>query len=66
MKRRPIPGTLGSQSLNTPIMSFSRSALPPFYFVIFGIYEPLLTGMGFIGALMDPIKARNSSPFSNP
>ena len=40
-------------------MSHPRSALPPPYFAIFGIYEPLLTAMGFIGALMDPIKARN-------
>jgi hypothetical protein len=42
-------------------MSLPRSALPPPYYAIFGIYEPLLTAMGFIGALMDPIKARNSS-----
>jgi hypothetical protein len=46
-------------------MSLPRSALPPPYFAIFGIYEPLLTAMGFIGALMDPIKARNSQlPFN--
>ncbi|KAI0284335.1 hypothetical protein BGY98DRAFT_1105628 [Russula aff. rugulosa BPL654] len=40
-------------------MSLSRSALPSPYFAIFGIYEPLLTAMGFIGALMDPIKTHN-------
>lgn len=42
-------------------MALTRSALPPSYFAIFGIYEPLLTAMGFIGALMDPVKARNST-----
>lgn len=40
-------------------MSHSRSALPPHYYAIFGIYEPTLTALGFIGALLDPIKARN-------
>jgi hypothetical protein len=39
-------------------MSLPRSALPPLYYAIFGIYEPTLTAMGFIGALMDPIKVR--------
>jgi hypothetical protein len=38
-------------------MSLSRSALPPIYYAIFGIYEPILTAMGFIGALLNPIKA---------
>ncbi len=46
-------------------MSLPRSALPPLYYVIFGIYEPTLTTMGFIGVIMDPIKARNSAPFNH-
>jgi hypothetical protein len=45
----------------THIMSHPRSALPPLYYAIFGIYEPILTTMGFIGALLDPIKARIGS-----
>ena len=36
----------------------SRSALPPVYYVIFGVYEPAVTLMGFIGALLDPTRAR--------
>lgn len=32
------------------------SAIPPVYFAIFGIYEPMLTVVGFIGALLDPKK----------
>ena len=30
------------------------TALPTFYYVVFGLYEPLLTSLGFIGALFDP------------
>ncbi|KAI5124937.1 hypothetical protein M0805_007364 [Coniferiporia weirii] len=30
------------------------SAIPTFYYVLFGIYEPLLTITGFVGALVDP------------
>ena len=40
------------------IMPPSRSALPPVYYAIFGVYEPTVTLMGFIGALLDPTKAR--------
>ena len=32
------------------------SAIPTFYYVLFGIYEPLLTLTGFLGALADPKK----------
>jgi hypothetical protein len=39
-------------------MSHSRSALPPVYYAIFGVFEPTVTLIGFIGALMDPTKAR--------
>ncbi|THH11477.1 hypothetical protein EW145_g620 [Phellinidium pouzarii] len=31
-----------------------KSAIPMFYYALFGIYEPLLTVTGFIGALIDP------------
>ncbi|KAI0921845.1 hypothetical protein AcW1_004293 [Taiwanofungus camphoratus] len=30
------------------------SALPPFYWFVFGLYEPFLTFCGFLGALRDP------------
>ena len=30
------------------------TALPTFYYIVFGLYEPLLTSLGFIGALFDP------------
>lgn len=32
------------------------SAIPTFYYVLFGIYEPLLTVTGFLGAVVDPKK----------
>jgi hypothetical protein len=37
-------------------MSLTRSALPPIYYALFCIYEPMLTMMGFIGTLLDPTK----------
>lgn len=30
------------------------TALPIFYYVVFGLYEPLLTSLGFMGALLYP------------
>lgn len=30
------------------------TALPTFYYIVFGLYEPLLTSLGFMGALFDP------------
>ena len=30
------------------------TALPIFYYVVFGLYEPLLTSLGFVGALLYP------------
>ncbi|OCH92941.1 hypothetical protein OBBRIDRAFT_790800 [Obba rivulosa] len=33
------------------------SALPTFYWLVFGVYEPFLTLCGFLGALADPKKA---------
>ncbi|KAI0750736.1 hypothetical protein C8Q80DRAFT_1153693 [Daedaleopsis nitida] len=35
------------------------TALPWFYWLIFGLYEPLLAISGFIGALFDPKKVRH-------
>lgn len=32
------------------------SAIPTFYYVLFGIYEPILTVTGFLGAIADPKK----------
>ncbi|KAI9466899.1 hypothetical protein BJY52DRAFT_27982 [Lactarius psammicola] len=40
-------------------MSPTCSALPPVYYAIFCIYEPMLTTMGFIGTLLDPTKTHN-------
>ncbi|KAI0307277.1 hypothetical protein B0F90DRAFT_1807918 [Multifurca ochricompacta] len=40
-------------------MSRSRSALPPLYYTIFCIYEPILTTTGFIGTLLNPTKAQH-------
>ena len=34
----------------------TRSAIPPIYYAIFCIYEPMLTTMGFVGTLLDPTK----------
>src|SRR5579863_7946182 len=43
-------------------MPLSRSsALPPVYYSIFGVYEPAVTLLGFIGALIDPTKVRTLS-----
>ena len=37
------------------------TALPGFYWAIFGLYEPLLAISGFLGALADPKKVRDAS-----
>ena len=34
----------------------AKSAIPRFYFLMFAVYEPLLTLVGFLGALVDPKK----------
>ncbi|KAH8113239.1 hypothetical protein DFH11DRAFT_1705250, partial [Phellopilus nigrolimitatus] len=40
------------------------SAIPTFYYVLFGIYEPLLTLTGFIGAIASPQKTHdNQAPW---
>ncbi|KAI0068820.1 hypothetical protein BV25DRAFT_1910562 [Artomyces pyxidatus] len=40
-------------------MSTSRSAIPPLYYAIFGLYEPMLTTLGFFGTLADPVATHN-------
>ncbi|KAF5344103.1 hypothetical protein D9758_008890 [Tetrapyrgos nigripes] len=35
-------------------MSPPTSAIPDRYYAIFGVYEPLLTALGFLGAIADP------------
>ncbi|KAA1466324.1 hypothetical protein DENSPDRAFT_767827 [Dentipellis sp. KUC8613] len=40
-------------------MSYTRSAIPRFYYAIFGVYEPLLTTAGLLGTLVDPQKTHN-------
>lgn len=35
-----------------------HTALPWFYWLIFGLYEPLLAISGFLGAVFDPKKVR--------
>lgn len=37
-------------------MSDRRSAIPTFYYAVFGVYEPILTWMGLLGTLFDPEK----------
>lgn len=32
------------------------SAIPKFYYLLFGVYEPLVTVTGFLGAIADPKK----------
>lgn len=34
----------------------AETAIPRFYFLMFAVYEPLLTLVGFAGALVDPKK----------
>ncbi|KAI0268383.1 hypothetical protein BC834DRAFT_952736 [Gloeopeniophorella convolvens] len=41
-------------------MPSQRSAIPPVYYAIFCIYEPMLTTMGLVGAFIDPKKTHNS------
>ncbi|KAJ7781177.1 hypothetical protein B0H16DRAFT_1497357 [Mycena metata] len=42
------------------------SPLPPHYYWIFGIYEPCLTTLGFLGALLDPKGTYdNQAPWPN-
>ena len=36
------------------------TALPWYYWVIFGLYEPLLAMCGFLGAMVDPKKVRTA------
>jgi len=36
-----------------------KSAIPTFYYAVFGIYEPILTVVGFVGALSDPKKTHD-------
>lgn len=43
----------------------AKSAIPDFYYFCFGAYEPFLTIVGFLGALVDPLSAHNSqAPWS--
>ncbi|KAI0053008.1 hypothetical protein FA95DRAFT_1552895 [Auriscalpium vulgare] len=41
-------------------MSYPRSAIPTFYYVAFGLYEPALTTLGFLGTMADPVRTHNS------
>ncbi|TDL29552.1 hypothetical protein BD410DRAFT_779992 [Rickenella mellea] len=36
------------------------SAIPPFYYLTFGVYEPIVTVVGFFGAMSDPKKTHDS------
>lgn len=36
------------------------SPLPDFYYFVFAIYEPVLTTIGFLGAVGDPTRAHNA------
>ncbi|KAI0320674.1 hypothetical protein OF83DRAFT_1103633 [Amylostereum chailletii] len=37
-----------------------RSAIPMFYYAMFGIYEPLMVVGGLVGAIMDPVRTHNA------
>jgi len=42
------------------------SAIPDVYYAIFGVYEPFLTTLGFVGALYDPKTTHDSqAPWPN-
>ncbi|KAF8812499.1 hypothetical protein BYT27DRAFT_7133211 [Phlegmacium glaucopus] len=42
-----------------------KSAIPDFYYFCFGAYEPFLTTVGFLGALVDPTGTHNAqAPWS--
>ncbi|KAL5488086.1 hypothetical protein ACEPAI_6194 [Sanghuangporus weigelae] len=44
-----------------------RSAIPTFYYVLFGVYEPLLTVTGLLGTIADPKKTHDGqAPWSHP
>ncbi|CAK5262695.1 unnamed protein product, partial [Mycena citricolor] len=54
----PLPVQRGGQQ--PKMRSSSISAIPTHYYVLFAIYEPCLTTIGFLGALIDP-KATHDS-----
>jgi len=41
-----------------------RSAIPNIYFALFGIYEPILTTLGLLGALASPTRVRSPRRFA--
>lgn len=46
----------GHEFTNLVSTMVAKSAIPHFYFLMFAVYEPLLTLVGFLGALIDPKK----------
>lgn len=42
------------------------SALPPFYFAVFAVYEPFLCIVGFLGAILDPKAVSTTLPTRAP
>lgn len=39
----------------------AQSAMPLHYYIIFAVYEPIITTVGFLGVLADPKKVRTCS-----
>nr|GAT59479.1 predicted protein [Mycena chlorophos] len=72
MQRRtrfPSPTRSNSPAKSGSILAshtMQRSAIPFHYYAIFAIYEPFLTTIGFIGALIDPKGAHDQqAPWPN-
>jgi hypothetical protein len=41
------------------------SAIPTFYYIVFGIIEPLITFASLLGGILDPGKVRTSYEIAN-
>ncbi|KAJ6485111.1 hypothetical protein C8R47DRAFT_1130823 [Mycena vitilis] len=63
--RSRSPAQFGRGHSSSPQMR-PTSAIPINYWVVFGIYEPCLTTLGFVGALLDPNKTHDyQAPWPN-
>ncbi|KAJ7665556.1 hypothetical protein B0H17DRAFT_1090930 [Mycena rosella] len=53
--RRVLPSTsVEPRRESKPLQMRPTSAIPTHYYAVFAIYEPCLTTLGFLGALLDP------------
>ncbi|KAF8165287.1 hypothetical protein B0H34DRAFT_688602 [Crassisporium funariophilum] len=60
MHRHIIPLQCANDNQKHRSTMAPKSAIPDFYYFCFGAYEPFLTIVGFLGALVDPINAHNA------